>query len=181
MFAHSFLVINLKTTIMKRNNLISMSMLLAVLFSVSSVYSQSSTEYKTKIEALNREMAKNMVSGNSEKSLSLYTQDAISMPSNEPMQDGLAAIKKANEEMSKTGVKFNSFEPTTLKVIADGNLITEVGTYKISVSMPGMDKPMDDHGKYVTVWEKQKDGSLKIKVETWNSDVNQNSMMNTAN
>lgn len=158
-----------------------MSMLFAVLFSASTVYAQSSTDYKAKIEALNREMAKNMVAGNPEKSLSLYTEDAISLPSNQPMQDGLAAIKKSNEEMSKTGVKCNSFEPTTLKVIADGNLITEVGTYKISMSMPGMDKPMDDHGKYVTVWEKQKDGSLKIKIETWNSDVSNNSMMNTAN
>jgi uncharacterized protein (TIGR02246 family) len=166
---------------MKKSNVIFKSLLFAVLFSAGTVYAQSGTDYKAKIEALNREMARNMVAGNPEKSLSLYTEDAISLPSNEPMQNGLAAIKKANEEMSKTGVKFNSFEPTTLKVIADGNLITEVGTYKISMSMPGMDKPMDDHGKYVTVWEKQKDGSLKIKVETWNSDVSPNSMMNTAN
>jgi ketosteroid isomerase-like protein len=59
-------------------------------------------------------------------------------------------------------------------------LITEIVTYKISGSMPGMDKPMDDNGKYVTIWEKQKDGSLKIKVETWNSDVDPMSMMKTA-
>jgi hypothetical protein len=59
-----------------------------------------------------------------------------------------------------------SFEPLTLKVIPGGNLITEIGTYKISGSMPGMDKSMDDHGKYLTIREKQKDGSLKIKVET---------------
>jgi ketosteroid isomerase-like protein len=101
------------------------------------------------------------------------------MPNNEPMHDGLAAIRKANEDMLKTGVKFNSFEPTTLRVTANGNLITEVGTYKISLSMPGMDKPMDDHGKYLTVWEKQKDGSLKVKIEIWNSDVDQMSMMKT--
>jgi len=43
--------------------------------------------------------------------------------------------------------------------------------------MPNMDKPMDDYGKYLTVWEKQKDGSLKIKIETWNSDVDPMSMM----
>jgi ketosteroid isomerase-like protein len=39
---------------------------------------------------------------------------------------------------------------------------------------------MDDHGKYLTIWEKQKDGSLKIKIETWNSDVDPTSMMNMA-
>jgi ketosteroid isomerase-like protein len=39
---------------------------------------------------------------------------------------------------------------------------------------------MEDHGKYLTVWEKQKDGSLKVKVETWNSDVDPMSQMNQA-
>jgi hypothetical protein len=43
--------------------------------------------------------------------------------------------------------------------------------------MPGMEKPMDDRGKYLTIWEKQKDGSLKVKIETWNSDINPMSMM----
>ena len=46
--------------------------------------------------------------------------------------------------------------------------------------MPGMEKPMDDHGKYLTIWEKQKDGSLKTKIEIWNSDVNPMSMMPAA-
>lgn len=155
-------------------------MLLALLFTATTVYSQSNTEYKSKIEALNKEMAKNMLEGNSAKSLLLYTEDAISMPSNEPMHDGLAAIRKANEDMSKSGMKFNSFEPTTLKVIPSGNLITEIGTYKINMSIPGMDKPMDDHGKYLNIWEKQKDGSLKLKIETWNSDVDNTAMMNNA-
>jgi ketosteroid isomerase-like protein len=119
-----------------------------------------------------------MLEGNNEKLLSLYTDDAISMPSYQPIHDGIAAIRKANDEMAKTGVKYNSFVPVTLKVIANGNLITEIGTYKISMSIPKMDKPIDDNGKYLTIWEKQKDGSLKVKVEIWNSDVNPMGMMN---
>jgi ketosteroid isomerase-like protein len=165
---------------MKRKNIISITMLIAALLTATALYSQSNAEYKTKIETLNKEMAKNMLEGNSQKSLTLYTDDAISMPSNEPMHDGLAAIRKANEDMVKSGVKINSFVPMTFKVIPAGNLITEIGTYKISMSMPGMDKPMDDHGKYLNVWEKQKDGSLKLKIETWNSDVDNSGMMNTA-
>jgi ketosteroid isomerase-like protein len=165
---------------MKRKYIMSVSLFVAVLFMARVAYSQSDTEYKTKIEALNKEMAKNMVAGQSEKSLSLYTSDAITMPSNEPMHEGLDAIRKADEDMAKSGWKCNSFEPTTLRVIPSGNLITEIGTYKISMSMPGTQKPMDDHGKYVTVWEKQKDGSLKVKVETWNSDVEQSGMSSTA-
>ena len=144
-----------------------------IMFAASVAFSQSSAEYKTKIESMNKEMAKNMLSGNSAKNLSLYTDDAISTPVNETMADGLPAIKKSNEDMMKSGMKITAFEPTILKVMINGNQVTEIGTYKFSMTMPGTDKPMDDHGKYLTVWEKQKDGSLKIKIETWNSVLTQ--------
>jgi ketosteroid isomerase-like protein len=156
---------------MKCTNVKSTLLMFTILFAANTVFSQTSAEYKSKIEKLNKEMAQNMLSGNPDKNISMYTDDAISLPANEPMQDGLPAIKKAGEEMSRNGTKVTSFEPTTLKVLVNGNQVTEIGTYKISVTMPGMDKPMDDHGKYLTIWEKQKDGSLKTKIEMWNSDV----------
>jgi ketosteroid isomerase-like protein len=157
---------------MKTMYLKSAAFMFVIMFAASVAFSQSSSEYKTKIESMNKEMAKNMLSGNSGKNLSLYTDDAISLPANEPMADGLPAIKKSNEEMMKSGMRITAYEPTILKVLVNGNQVTEIGTYKFSMTMPGNDKPMDDHGKYLTVWEKQKDGSLKIKIETWNSDVN---------
>lgn len=156
---------------MKRKIVLSTCSFFVVLLMASAAFSQTSAEYKAKIETINKEMRKNMLEGNSEKSLSLYTADAISLPSYEPIHDGIAAIRKATEEMAKTGWKCQAFETSTLKVIPNGNLITEIGTYKITMTMPGMEKPMDDHGKYLTVWEKQTDGSLKVKIETWNSDV----------
>jgi len=162
---------------MKKVSIKSASLVLFFMFMASTAFSQTSAEYKTKIEALNKEMVKNMLAGNTEKLLSIYTEDAISLPSYEPIHVGLPAIKKASEDMAKSGVKFTSFEPTIVKVFVNGDLISEIGTYKITMSMPGMDQPMDDHGKYLTLWEKQKDGSLKVKVETWNSDVNPMSMM----
>ncbi len=162
---------------MKRSIRLSICLLLAVLFTTSVAFSQSPAEYKSKIEKINKEMAKDMIEGNTENNLSRYTADAISLPSYEPIHDGIAAIRKASEEMTRSGWKCKSFEPTTLKVMPSGNLITEIGTYKISFTMEGMDKPMDDHGKYLTIWEKQKDGSLKVKVETWNTDVDPMMMM----
>jgi ketosteroid isomerase-like protein len=162
---------------MKRNSLVPGCLLIVVLLMANLGYSQTPAEYKAKIEAINKDMAKAMLAGDTEKNLSLYTADAISMPSYEPMHTGIDAIRKSSEEMKKSGWKCISFEPTTLKVIVNGSMITEIGTYKISMSMPGMDKPMDDHGKYLTIWEKMKDGSLKVKVDTWNTDVNPMAMM----
>lgn len=162
---------------MKKWNLFSVCVLFVTVLATSTAFCQSSADYKAKIEAINKEMVKNMLAGNTEKLLSLYTPDAISLPSYQPIHDGIAAIKQASDAEVKSGVKYTSFEPVTLKVMVNGNQITEIGTYKITLTMPGMDKPVDDHGKYLTIWEKQKDGSLKVKVETWNSDVNPMDMM----
>jgi uncharacterized protein (TIGR02246 family) len=165
---------------MKRSNVLSVCFLFVLMSMATTGSSQSGTDDKAKVQALTKEFAKNMVEGNNEKVLSMYTQDAISLPSYEPMQQGIEAIRAASDKMMKSGVKYNSFELTPVKITVNGNLIHEIGTYKINVSMPGMDKPMDDHGKYLTIWEKQKDGSLKVKIETWNSDVDPMAMKQTS-
>lgn len=162
---------------MKKINVLSVCLLFALIFSAGVAFSQSGSDYKSKIVMADKEFAKNMLQGGMENNLQMYAADAISMPSGAPMAEGIAAIKAASAEEAKKGVKYNSFELSALKIIPNGNQITEIGTYKLNVTVPGMDKPVDDHGKYLNIWEKQKDGSLKIKIETWNSDVDPMKMM----
>jgi ketosteroid isomerase-like protein len=146
--------------------------MVVVLFAVTSGIAQTNDQYKAQIEKINKESVAAMLAGNADKTMSFYTNDAISMPNYDKMVEGKDAIRKSNEAMTKAGWKVTSFEPVTLKVMSCGKMITEIGTYKISFSMTGMEKPMEDVGKYITIWEKQADGSLKIKVETWNTDTN---------
>lgn len=131
----------------------------------------SDAELKKKIEKINVELAAAMMAGNMEKSLSYYAADVISMPNNSPMIEGVDAVKKSNEQMMNSGVKINSCEFTTKRVSSYGKLITEVGTYKMKFTMPDAKEAMEDQGKYLNVWEKQSDGSLKIKIEIWNTDT----------
>ncbi|NVO20370.1 MAG: DUF4440 domain-containing protein [Bacteroidetes bacterium] len=147
-------------------------LLLVITCSFSTAFSQENADYKGQIAKINKEMKANMLSGNNDASLKFYTDDAISMPAYEPMHVGIEAIKKANEEMAKSGWKVTAFEPTTFKISSSGKLVTEVGTYKISFKGPGADMAMDDVGKYLTVYQVQADKSLKVKIETWNSDKN---------
>lgn len=133
---------------------------------------QSEDELKRKVEKINKEMAKNMLEGNYTAGYNNYTADAISLPNNSTMLNGLDAIKASGQSMAQSGIKFKSFETTTMQVKSCGNQVTEIGTFKMSMSIPGMPNDYEDHGKYLTIWEKQADGSLKIKVEMWNTDVN---------
>lgn len=141
-----------------------------VLFYTTSAFSQSDNELKQKIEKINKDMAKTMMEGNYSVNMSHYTDDAVSMPNNGKMAEGLEAIKKSNEEMAKSGVKVKAFDTKTLKVKSCDKMITEIGTYKMSMTIPGMPNDYEDEGKYLTIWEKQADGSLKIKLEMWNTD-----------
>lgn len=131
---------------------------------------QSDAELKSKIEKLNLEIGAAMISGDHEKSLSFYAKDIISLPNYQPMLKGIEAVKKSNEEMDKAGWSVTGFKNNTISVTSCNNLITEIGTFEITFAMKGMDQPMTDVGKYLTIWENQKDGSLKIKIETWNTD-----------
>jgi ketosteroid isomerase-like protein len=146
------------------------ALLMVTLLSISAS-SQTSDELRAKIVKLNQEMAKAMMEGNSQATTGFYTKDAISLPNYGEMVKGIDAIKKSNEEMASSG-KVNSVEFNTVMVNSYGNVVSEIGTYKMSVTMKGMANPFEDTGKYLTLWEKQPDGSLKIKVETWNTDKN---------
>jgi ketosteroid isomerase-like protein len=148
------------------------SILFALIFISSLVYAQDTAELKKKIQEMNDKAAEMMVANDEAGMWANYTEDVISMPSYEPMLRGIEACKQSYKKMTEAGMKMTTFKSIVTDVIDAGNYIIDIGSYKISMSMPGMDMPWDDHGKYMTIWEKQDDGSLKVKVETWNTDVN---------
>ena len=139
---------------------------------VLSAASQTNDELREKIVKINQQMAKAMMEGNSQAAIGFYTKDAVSLPNYSEMVKGIDAIKKSNDEMVSSGMKVNSMEFNTVMVNAYGNMVSEIGTYKMNATMPGMANPIEDTGKYLTLWEKQPDGSLKIKAEAWNTDKN---------
>jgi ketosteroid isomerase-like protein len=146
-----------------------LALMMVTILSISAA-SQTNDELREKIVKINQQMAKAMVEGNGQATLGFYTKDAITLPNYAEMVKGIDAIKKSNDEMMSSGMKINSMEFNTVIVNTYGNIVSEIGTYKMNATMPGMASPMEDAGKYLTLWEKQPDGSLKIKVETWNTD-----------
>ena len=99
-----------------------------------------------------------------------YADDAIVLPPNEPMATGKEAIRKVWAELfSVPGVAI-TWQPTKVEAARSGDIGYSVGTYEITMTDPE-GKPMTDHGKYLSVWKKQADGSWKSVVDTWNSDL----------
>jgi ketosteroid isomerase-like protein len=148
------------------------AILFALIFTASLVNAQDTAELMKKIQAMNDESAKKMISGDESMWVN-YAEDIISMPSYEPMLKGIDACKMSYKKMSEAGMKITAFKSKVTDVMQSGNFIVDIGTYEITMTMPQMgDMPWTDNGKYMTIWEMQDDGSMKIKAETWNTDVN---------
>jgi ketosteroid isomerase-like protein len=137
------------------------------------------SQIRSNIEKMNQEYDKAFLSKDYATMNNYFSDDAISMPSYAPMIKGKDAILE-NEKKMDMGSKYNSFTTTPTDVFGNGDLVCEVGTYEISFNMPNQTTAMTDRGKYVNIWQKQNDGSLKIKTEIWNSDMNPREGMNQA-
>jgi uncharacterized protein (TIGR02246 family) len=105
-----------------------------------------------------------------EKSVSYYAADALTLPPNEPKAAGAAEIRKMWASMLATPGLDLTFQTTKVEVARDGDLAYSTGTYRMAMNGPD-GKPMSDVGKYATVWKKQTDGSWKVVLDTFNSDV----------
>jgi ketosteroid isomerase-like protein len=148
------------------------AILFALLFTASLVNAQDTGELKNKLQMMCDEYSKQMVSGDMAGLWDYYSNDIISLPSYEPMVRGLDAAKASYEKMKASGMKMTKFALTVTDAMQSGDFVVEIGTYKLTMEGGGMDMPWDDYGKYMNLWEVQGDGSMKLKVETWNSDVN---------
>lgn len=123
------------------------------------------------VDDIGNKVEKCFLSGNIDAMLQYYCDDVISMPNFHPMIKGKAALKRQTEAILAVGMKFQLLESTPIDVHESGDIVYEVGTFRQSILMPGVDEPLDQIGKYVNIWRRQPDGTLKIAVEIYNSDT----------
>ncbi len=135
-------------------------------------FAQDMSEMQAKVDQWNKDLSKAMLANDRETMLNFYADDVISLPSYAEMIMGKDNIKEAMMKQDTMSSKMTEFNLVSKKLIMSGDLLLDVGTYELTMNVRGMDEPVMDHGKYLTVYEKQNDNSWKIKVETWNSDIN---------
>ena len=107
---------------------------------------------------------------NLEKTVSYYSADAIVMPPNAPAATSSEAIRKGWQDLLASPGLVISWKTTKVEVAKSGDLACLSGTYELTMN-DASSKPVNDHGKYVEVWEKQSDGKWKCGTDIWNSDL----------
>jgi ketosteroid isomerase-like protein len=99
--------------------------------------------------------------------MSYYADDAVEVPNGAPLIQGKANIAKT---MGFLDQKDNhlTWTPVGADISAAGDLGYTYGTYEFrSKAKDG--KPVVNHGKYTSIWKKQKDGSWKVVLDMGNA------------
>ena len=105
-----------------------------------------------------------------DKTVSFYSDDAIVMPPNASAARTKEAIRKLWQDLIASLGFVISWKATKIELAKSGDLACLSGTYEFAMN-DASGKPVNDHGKYVEVWEKQADGKWKCGTDIWNSDL----------
>lgn len=104
-----------------------------------------------------------------EKSVAFCAPDGAILVPNAPAASGKDMIRKWFQDAFNTpGFKL-MWHATKVGAARSGDLGYSSGEYELSFTNSG--KQVTDHGKYVTVWKKQTDGSWKALLDIFNSDL----------
>src|SRR5262245_15661169 len=94
------------------------------------------------------------------KVASLYSMDAVIMPTHQPAIMGRDAIENYNKTFFQMYAATISITPVETKVFGDRAL--DRGTYTIQLTPKAGGSPMTDEGKYLVLLQRQADGSWKL-------------------
>jgi len=150
---------------------ISCCMVLFLFMSVNVFAQNDMSNLRSTFQQLQNEWSKAYLAGDASALASMYTDDAYSMPDNSPLLKGRDMILEGNKKDMQSGVKYLNLTAKTMDVFGTGDLAYEIGTYSMTYVLLNTTESIIDNGKYLDVWQKQADGSWKMKADIWNSNL----------
>lgn len=118
---------------------------------------------------LSREWSQVAGSGDLERTLSYWADDAVMMPPGQPPIRGKAAIRKFVESSASIPGFSVKWEPLEAHVSASGDMAYLIERNQFSFRDPS-GSVVTESNKVVTVWRKQRDGTWKNVIDMWNAD-----------
>jgi ketosteroid isomerase-like protein len=123
---------------------------------------------RDEVGALTARFSKAVANRDLDDLLALFDSEARLLPPNAPMAEGTAAIRQVYRGVMDTGAP--SLDLKIVDVHESGDLVIAVGRYVHTIRPPGGEST-EDRGKYVDVFRRQPDGSLKFIADIFNSDL----------
>jgi len=100
----------------------------------------------------------------------LLAGDVVLMPPNQP---AVAGTQAAIDWFGRFVKQARTVDATIIEweVIVSGDIGIERGAYTWTIAPVAGGAPVQDRGHYVAIWQRQADGSWKIKRNIWNSSL----------
>jgi uncharacterized protein (TIGR02246 family) len=117
------------------------------------------------IEKLIADQVPLVLAGDLEGYGQLFTEDCMIMPPNVPAMKG----REVWSQMF-TGATFTEFNPTLIEVHGYGDIAYGRGTVMLTFQFEGVEEPISESTKWISIFRKQPDGRWLIAVDIWNSD-----------
>ncbi len=141
------------------------SLIFITTLSLVSVYAASTTAENIDAEAVNSKWTSSFDKGNSEDLMALYTENAVVFPPSSEILEGQVAIIRYLEGLKKVGVTEYAISNVDMNI--KGDIAYETAIWEATrVDTNGT--VFNFEGNITNVLEKQKDGSWKIKLQSWN-------------
>ena len=120
------------------------------------------------LAGINQQFAAAVAARDTDKVVSFYADDGHVLASNAPRADGHEGIRAVWAQfLSTPGLDLN-ISSNQVIVSEAGDLLIDLGAYRMK--MKGPKGPIEDVGKYVTIFRKTGE-DWKIIVDTFNSDT----------
>lgn len=149
------------------------SLLLPALFSLLALGARPALKQLPARDALlaaDREYAREARQKGLEGFMTLFTDDAVSLPLYAPLVEGKPAIRDFMAKAYETPGFTLTWTPLRADVSGSGDLGYTYGSYQATHAGPG-GRPVVTQGKYVSIWRKQPDGHWKAVLDMGNPDA----------
>ena len=141
------------------------------IFIAGSLLAQSNlADARIRVELLHQARVQAALDGDYDKVLNFFAKDVQIMPGLQPPINGIAELRKMFAKDRKNGVKHHSISSRIIDDWMCGDDYYERGSWAMSVTSNDSRQPVAFNGSYFQIWQKQKDGSYKIKFNIWNLD-----------
>jgi ketosteroid isomerase-like protein len=151
---------------------ITLTIICVIFFCNQTLFAQEWNDLHHIFDSIGDKINRAAVEGDFETVLSFYAEDIVLMPGFKPTLNGKKAVKQEMEKDREKGLKFHSISGTITEIWSCGDLVYDRGTFGLSVSTKASSRPYAYYGSYFQIWQKQPDGSYKIKLNIWNLDFN---------
>jgi ketosteroid isomerase-like protein len=118
------------------------------------------------IRALTDRFVQQMLAGNFDGLVTLYTENAVLMPPHHPAVQGRAAI----QAFLGSFPRISSFSTTVHEIDGRADLAYVRGSYSMTLHPDGAPGPVEEQGKFLEIRRRQPDGSWPLAVDIFNSD-----------